>query len=123
MENKISELTKEINRVKKCADDASKKCMVIMRKEMADVVKAMSEDMNEIKTSLAEEATKLQTAIEAKLVVSVGKEEVFSWNGGQNPLPNYRRTEPPRTEPPPQGGYTPPPHTHQLGGIPSSRPI
>ena len=41
-------------------------------------MKLMSEDMNEIKTSLAQEATKLETAIEAKLVDSVGKEEVFS---------------------------------------------
>ena len=48
------------------------------RNEMADVVKSMSEDMNEIKTSLAEEASKLEIAIEAKLVDSVGKEEVFS---------------------------------------------
>ena len=61
-----------------CADDASKTCMEIMRKEMADVVKSMSEDMNEIKTSLAQEATKLETAIEAKLVDFVGKEEEFS---------------------------------------------
>ena len=45
---------------------------------MADVVKSMNEDMNEIKTSLAQEATKLETAIESKLVDSVGKEEVFS---------------------------------------------
>ena len=45
---------------------------------MADVVKSMSEDMNEIKTSLDQDATKLETAIEAKLVDSVGKEEVFS---------------------------------------------
>ena len=44
---------------------------------MADVVKSMSEDMNEIKTSLAQEATKLETAIEAKLVDSIEKEEVF----------------------------------------------
>ena len=51
MEKEISELKKEINGVKKCADDASKKCIEIMRKEMADVVKLMSEDMNEIKTS------------------------------------------------------------------------
>ena len=62
----------------KSADDASKKCMEIMRKEMADVVKSMSEDMNEIKTLLAQKATNLETPIEAKLVVSVGKEEVFS---------------------------------------------
>ena len=34
--------------------------------------------MNEIKTSVAQEATKLETAIEAKLVDSVEKEEVFS---------------------------------------------
>ena len=34
--------------------------------------------MNEIKISLAQEATKLETTIEAKLVDSVGKEEVFS---------------------------------------------
>ena len=33
--------------------------------------------MDEIKTSLAQEATKLETAIEAKLGDSVGKEEVF----------------------------------------------
>ena len=46
--------------------------------KIADVVKSMSEDMNDIKTSLAQEATKLETAIEAKLVDSVGKEEVFS---------------------------------------------
>ena len=52
--------------------------MEIMRNELADVVKSMSEDVNEIKTSLAQEATKLETAIEAKLVDSVGKEEVFS---------------------------------------------
>ena len=52
--------------------------MEIMRNEMADVVKSMSEDMNEIKTSLAQEATKLETAIEAKHVDSVGKKEVFS---------------------------------------------
>ena len=44
---------------KKCADDASKKGMDIMRKEMADIVKSMSEDVNEIKTALAQEATKL----------------------------------------------------------------
>ena len=44
---------KEINGVKKCADDASKKCIEIIRKEMADVLKSMSEDMNEVKTSLA----------------------------------------------------------------------
>ena len=78
MEKELSELKKEINGVKKCVDDASKKCMEIMRKEMADVVKSMSEDMNEIKTSLAQEATKLETAIEAKLVDTLGKEEVFS---------------------------------------------
>ena len=47
-------------------------------KKMADVVKSMSEDMNEIKTSLAQEAMKFETAIEAKLVDSVRKEEVFS---------------------------------------------
>ena len=35
--------------------------------------------MYEIKTSLAQEATKLETAIEAKLVDSVGKQEVFSY--------------------------------------------
>ena len=52
--------------------------MEIMRKEMADVVKSMIEDINEIKTSLDQEATKLETAIEAKLVDSVGKEKVFS---------------------------------------------
>ena len=34
--------------------------------------------MNEIKTSLAQEATKLGTDIEANLVDSVGKVEVFS---------------------------------------------
>ena len=78
MEKEISELKMEINGVKKCADDASKKCIEIMKKEMADVVKSMSEDINEIKTSLAQEAMKLETAIEAKLVDSVGKEEVFS---------------------------------------------
>ena len=78
MENKISKLKKEINGVKKFADDASKKCMEIMRKEMANVVKSMIENMNEIKTSLAQEATKLETAIEAKFVDSVGKEEMFS---------------------------------------------
>ena len=39
MEKEISELKKEINGVKKCADDASKKRIEIMRKEMADVVK------------------------------------------------------------------------------------
>ena len=77
MEKEISELKKEINGIKKCADDASKKCMEIMRTEMADVVKSMSEDMNEIKTSLAQEATKLEIAIEAKLVDSVRKEDVF----------------------------------------------
>ena len=33
--------------------------------------------MDEIKTSLAQEATKLETAIEAELGDSVGKEEVF----------------------------------------------
>ena len=49
-EIKISELKKEINGVRKCADDASKKCIEIMRKEMTDVVMSMSEDMNEIKT-------------------------------------------------------------------------
>ena len=59
-------------------DDASKKCKKIMRKEIADVVKSISEDMIEIKTSLTQEATKLETVIEAKLVDSVGKEEVFS---------------------------------------------
>ena len=48
-----------------------------MRKEMADVVKSMNEDMKELKTSLAQEATKLETAIDAKLVDSVGKEELF----------------------------------------------
>ena len=47
-----------------------------MGKEMADVVKSMSEDMNEIKTSLAQEATKLGTAIEAKLVDSVERGSV-----------------------------------------------
>ena len=78
IENEISELKKEIIGVKKCADGASNKCMEIMRKEIVDVVKSMSEDMNEIKTSLIQETTKLETAIEAKLVDSVGKEEVFS---------------------------------------------
>ena len=34
--------------------------------------------MNDIKTSLVQAATKLETAIEAKLVYSVRKEEVFS---------------------------------------------
>ena len=42
IEKEVSELKKKINRVKMCADDASKKCMKIMRKEMADVVKSMS---------------------------------------------------------------------------------
>ena len=49
-----------------------------MRKEMADVVKSINEDMNEIKTYLAQEAAKLETVIEAKMVDSVGIEEVFS---------------------------------------------
>ena len=52
--------------------------MEIARKEMTDVVKSMNEDIKETKTSLAQEATKLETTIEAKLVDSVGKEEVFS---------------------------------------------
>ena len=73
MEKEISELKKEINGVKKCADDASKKCIEFMKKEMADVVKSMSEDMNEIKTSLAQEATKLETVIEANLLILLGK--------------------------------------------------
>ena len=51
MEKELSELKKEINGVWKGADDASKKCIEIMRKEIADVVKSMSEDMNEIKTT------------------------------------------------------------------------
>ena len=41
-------------------------------------MKSINEDMNEIKTSLPKEATKLETAIEANLADSVGKEEVFS---------------------------------------------
>ena len=42
IEKEISELKNEINGVKRCADDASKKCMEIMGKEMADVVTSMS---------------------------------------------------------------------------------
>ena len=75
MEKEISELKKEINGVKKCVDDASRKYMEIMRKEMAAVVKSMNEDMNKMKTFLAQEAMKLETAIEIKLVDSVGERE------------------------------------------------
>ena len=46
--------------------------------KMTDVVKSMNEDMNETKTFLSQEATKLETAIETALVDSVRKEEVFS---------------------------------------------
>ena len=36
MKKEIGELKKEMNGVKKYVDDASKKCMEIMRKEMAE---------------------------------------------------------------------------------------
>ena len=48
--------------------------METMMTEMADIVKSMNEDMNEIKTSLTQAETKLETVIEAKLVDSAGKE-------------------------------------------------
>ena len=51
--------------------------MEIMRTKKADVVKSINKYLNEIKTSLAKEATKLESVNEAKLDNSVGKEEVI----------------------------------------------
>ena len=57
----------------------AKKCTDSMRKEMADILRSVNEDMIKIKTSVTQIETKLETAIEAKHVDSVGK-EVSKWS-------------------------------------------
>ena len=52
----------------------AKKFTDSMRKEMADILRSVNDDVTEIKTSVTQTETKLETAIEAKLVDSVGKE-------------------------------------------------
>ena len=46
---------------------------------MADILRSVNEDMIKIKTSVTQTETKVETAIEAKLVDSVGK-EVSKWS-------------------------------------------
>ena len=46
---------------------------------MADILRSVNDDITVIKTSVTQAETKLETAIEAKLVDSVGK-EVSKWS-------------------------------------------
>ena len=57
----------------------AKKCTDSMRKEMADILRSVNEDMIKIKTSVTQTETRLETAIEAKLMDSFGK-EVSKWS-------------------------------------------